>query len=78
MHFNSHNLLPCIFNKFFHLLAYNWTMVDYVWCYYIFMATKYFLDLVFTPKTQHPCQNKSILFSKDDLHSTNNFDSKQA
>jgi hypothetical protein len=58
MHFNSHNLLPCEFipsSNFFHLLAFTWTMVDFVWCYSIFMVAKYFLDLVFTPKTQHPC-----------------------
>jgi hypothetical protein len=63
---------------FFHLLAFSWIVVDFVWCYGIFMATKYFSDLIFSPKTQHPCQNKSIWFSKDSLHSTNSFDSKQA
>jgi hypothetical protein len=33
MHFNSHNLLPCIFipyNIYFHLLAFSWTVVDFV------------------------------------------------
>jgi hypothetical protein len=53
MHFNSHNLLPCIFipsSKLFHWLAFSWTMVDFVWCYSIFMVARYFLDLVFTPK----------------------------
>jgi len=81
MHFNSHNLLPCIFipsNNFFHWLAFSWIVMDFVWCYSTFMVVRYISDLVFTPKTQHPCQNKSIWFSKNDPHSTNSFDFRQA
>lgn len=62
MHFNSHNLLPCIFipsNNFFHWLAFSWTMVDFVWCYNIFMVARYFSESGIHPQNT-TCMSKQV------------------